>query len=204
MEKILNMQKKYYPIALEEIKKGKKMSHWIWFIFPQIEGLGKSDICKEYEIKSLEEAKDYLNNEYLLDNLKRITRQLLIHKNKNIFDIMGYDYKKLLSSMTLFYFADTDKKCKDLFQEVINTFYNGYMDMSTIKILKEKNNKKLEEEMENLQVYKKKQQKNIKSSTINNQDINNILINRNNIQNINNYKSESDFNSSNSNFNNNN
>lgn len=192
-QKFIQMQKIYYSEALEEIKNGKKKGHWIWFIFPQIEGLGISNVCKEYELKSLEEAKDYLNNQYLLNNLKNITSQLLIHKNRKIYDIMNCDDKKLLSSMTLFDIADNHNKCNGLFKEVINTFYNGEPDQLTINILKKKNyeetnypgNKK-EVKRKYLTVDKNRQQQYISKSNccFNNQDNNNILINRNNESNI--------------------
>jgi uncharacterized protein (DUF1810 family) len=196
-QKFIQMQKIYYSEALEEIKNGKKIGHWIWFIFPQIEGLGISNMCKEYELKSLEEAKDYLNDRYLLNNLKNITSQLLIHKNRKIYDIMNCDDKKLLSSMTLFDIADNHNKCNGLFKEVINTFYNGEPDQLTINILKKKNyeetnypgNKK-EVKKKYLTVDKNRQQQYISKSNccFNNQYSNNILKNRNNESNINSFQ----------------
>lgn len=183
------MQQKYYPTALEEIKKGIKLSHWIWFIFPQIEGLGKSEMCKQFELKTLKEAKEYLNNDYLLNNLISITKQLLSHKNKKIFDIMNFDDKKLLSSMTLFNIADNNNKCNGIFQEVINTFYNGQQDQLTINILKMKEIKNINYHMNNLQMVKNKQQKSPEHNLfINNQERNrdNNKYNYNYLNNLNN------------------
>ena len=75
MEKFIEAQKREYDIAFEEIKNGRKMNHWIWYIFPQIIGLGKTYISQYYAIKSLDEAKDYLDNDYLRENLFKITKE---------------------------------------------------------------------------------------------------------------------------------
>ena len=129
MEKFIEAQKREYDIAFEEIKNGRKMNHWIWYIFPQIIGLGKTYISQYYAIKSLDEAKDYLGNDYLRENLFKITRELLLrHNNKNIVDIMNIDTMKLLSCMTLFKIADNNNIWKGIFQNVIDKFYNGKPD----------------------------------------------------------------------------
>jgi uncharacterized protein (DUF1810 family) len=108
MERFIEIQKIYYRQAFYELKIGKKMSHWMWFIFPQIKGLGYSDITRFYEIKSINEANEYLCNDYLRINLFNITKELLNHANhKNIHDIMDpLDAQKLFSCMTLFNAVD--------------------------------------------------------------------------------------------------
>ena len=142
MKKFIEAQKRDYDIAFEEIKNGRKMNHWIWYIFPQIIGLGKTYISQYYAIKSLDEAKDYLDNDYLRENLFKITRELLLrHNNKNIVDIMNIDTMKLLSCMTLFKIADNDNICKGIFQNVIDKFYNGKPDQLTINILRKQEKK---------------------------------------------------------------
>ena len=129
MEKFIEAQKREYDIAFEEIKNGRKMNHWIWYIFPQIIGLGKTYIIQYYAIKSLDKAKDYLDNDYLRENLFKITKELLLHhNNKNIVDIMNIDTMKLLSCMTLFKIADNNNIWKGIFQNVIDKFYNGKPD----------------------------------------------------------------------------
>ena len=133
MKKFLDAQEDDYEIALNEIKNGHKRSHWIWYIFPQIDGLGHSSTAKYYSIKDLEEAKEYLNNEILRSRLIEISSELL-KLNDSIDNIMGYpDNLKLCSCMTLFYEADPSI---DVFKKVIDKFYNGKFDENTIRILK--------------------------------------------------------------------
>ena len=133
MKKFLDAQEDDYEIALNEIKNGHKRSHWIWYIFPQIDGLGHSSTAKYYSIKDLEEAKEYLNNEILRSRLIEISNELL-KLNDSIDNIMGYpDNLKLCSCMTLFYEADSSI---DVFKKVIDKFYNGKFDENTIRILK--------------------------------------------------------------------
>ena len=140
MWKFIEKQEKYYHIAYKEIQEGKKRNHWIWFIFPQIKGLGSSDITKYYEIESLDEEKAYLHNEYLRNNLINILKALLFHCGKKISDIMDkIDAVKLLSSMTLFMIADEYNICNNIFLNVIKIFYNGKLDYNTLEILKKQN-----------------------------------------------------------------
>jgi len=143
MDRFIKSQKRDYNTALQEIKKGRKESHWIWYIFPQITGLGSSYMCKIYDIKSLDEAKEYLDNEYLCNHLIEITEALLAHKNKEIQDIMNIDDCKLLSCMTLFNKADEHNKCGGIFQQVIDIFYGGKQDQMTLFILENQEKEKL-------------------------------------------------------------
>ena len=133
MKKFLDAQEDDYEIALNEIKNGHKRSHWIWYIFPQIDGLGHSSTAKYYSIKSLDEAKEYLNNEILRSRLIEISNELL-KLNDSIDNIMGYpDNLKLCSCMTLFYEADPSIV---VFKKVIDRFYKGKFDENTIRLLK--------------------------------------------------------------------
>ena len=111
-----------YKQALSEIQQGRKTSHWIWYIFPQIKGLGHSYMSEFYGISGLEEAQEYMKNETLSTRLREITNALLAHSDKSADDILGYiDAKKVKSSMTLF-----DAVCPDdIFREVLNQFYDG-------------------------------------------------------------------------------
>ena len=111
-----------YKQALSEIQQGRKTSHWIWYIFPQIKGLGHSYMSEFYGISGLEEAQEYMKNETLSTRLREITNALLAHSDKSADDILGYiDAKKVKSSMTLF-----DAVCPDdIFREVLNQFYGG-------------------------------------------------------------------------------
>ena len=133
MKKFLDAQEDDYEIALNEIKNGYKRSHWIWYIFPQIAGLGHSSTAQYYSIKDLDEAKEYLKNEILRSRLIEISSELL-KLNDSIDNIMGYpDNLKLCSCMTLFYEADPNI---DVFKKVIDKFYNGNFDENTLNIIK--------------------------------------------------------------------
>ena len=98
-----------YEKALEEIRQGEKKSHWIWYIFPQLRGLGRSHNSEYYGIASLDEAKEYLGDPVLKQRLLEISEALLEHKGQDIHRIMGgIDAKKLCSSTTLFEVAGRD------------------------------------------------------------------------------------------------
>ena len=138
LERFVKAQEGIYEKALEEIKNGRKETHWMWFIFPQLVGLGYSYYANYYGIFSLEEAREYLKCELLRKRLLEISNELL-KLNDNIINIFGYpDCFKLQSSMTLFMKADSSIL---IFQEILDKFYEGKQDKQTIKILKQKNNK---------------------------------------------------------------
>ena len=126
-----------YETAMEEIRQGQKRSHWIWYIFPQLRGLGRSHNSEYYGIASLKEAKEYLGDPVLKKRLLEISEALLEHKGQDIHRIMGgIDAKKLCSSMTLFEVAgDDDEGCK-VFGEILDTFFGGKRDGRTIGLLK--------------------------------------------------------------------
>ena len=133
LERFLKAQSEDYETAYEEMSKGKKRSHWIWYVYPQIKGLGMSYMDQEYSIKSIQEALDYINNETLFKRLKEITKLLLKIEHNNIKEVMWYpDDLKLRSSMTLFSVISGHS----LFDKVIDKFYEGEKDLKTIKILK--------------------------------------------------------------------
>ncbi|WP_289075245.1 DUF1810 family protein, partial [uncultured Bacteroides sp.] len=89
LQRFIEAQNDSYDQALKEIRNGRKLTHWIWYIFPQIKGLGFSYNSEYYGITSLQEAKDYLENELLRKRLFEITESLLMHKGKDIESIMG-------------------------------------------------------------------------------------------------------------------
>ena len=131
----VNAHSQYYKEALIQIKNGKKKTHWIWYIFPQIKGLGDSEISKRYSIIDREEAKAFYNHPILGKHLKEVFSELLKYKNKkSIMEIMGnfLDALKVKSSATLFYVATLDP----LFKEVIDTFFFNSFDFETIRLLK--------------------------------------------------------------------
>ena len=120
-----------YQRALEEMQRGYKTSHWIWFIFPQLKGLGHSPYSQYYGLADADEARTFLANTCLNKRLREITCTLLTHKDRNIEQLMGsyVDALKLKSSMTLFDAISPN----DIFSEVLKTFYNGEKDHNTIK-----------------------------------------------------------------------
>ena len=133
LNRFITAQKESYAVALKEIKAGYKRSHWMWYIFPQIAGLGHSWMAKQYEIVNLDEAKAYMENEYLRNNLIEISQALLDWGNDDIADIMGFpDNLKLCSCMTLFEFAAPEEK---VFGEVLDKFFDGKRDKRTLELL---------------------------------------------------------------------
>ena len=135
LNRFITAQENIYEIALNEIKLGKKHSHWMWFIFPQIAGIGESEKSKEFSIHSKEEAHEYLRHPILGKRLKLITKTLFTHKGKPITNVFEFpDNLKLLSSMTLFSKVNNDKN--DLYFQVIKTFFDGKYDDKTLEILR--------------------------------------------------------------------
>ena len=133
LNRFITAQKESYAVALKEIKAGFKRSHWMWYIFPQIAGLGHSWMAKQYEIVNLDEAKAYMENDYLRNNLIEISQALLDCGNDDIGDIMGFpDNLKLCSCMTLFELAAPEEK---VFGEVIDKFFDGQRDKRTLELV---------------------------------------------------------------------
>jgi uncharacterized protein (DUF1810 family) len=137
-------QENCYPQVLSEIKNGKKTSHWMWYIFPQISGLGKSGTAKKYEIENIEEAEHYLIDALLSKRLIELTSILAYEiEGKTAEEIFGFpDYLKFHSSMTLFYSViSTNKELESnsdysCFEDAIRKYYNGTLDKLTLDILK--------------------------------------------------------------------
>ena len=131
LERFIEAQERDYATALDEIKSGQKKTLWMWYIFPQIAGLGGlSEMSRFYEIKDLGEAKAYIANEYLRNNLIEISRALLECENDNPVEILGFpDNLKLLSSMTLFDLVAPEIR---EFSKVLDKFFDGYRDDRTI------------------------------------------------------------------------
>ncbi len=103
IERFVSKQEEYYETAYEELKNGKKESHWMWYIFPQLKGLGSSSTANTYAIRDIKEAIEYLDNDYLYNNLINMCKLLLEVHEKDPVKIFGYvDSLKLKSSLTLF------------------------------------------------------------------------------------------------------
>jgi uncharacterized protein (DUF1810 family) len=122
-----------YEHALRELRAGRKQSHWIWFVFPQIAGLGHSPMARTYAISSLSEAEAYLDHPLLGPRLLECARALLAVEERSAVEILGeIDAVKLRSSMTLFARA---APAEPLFAEVLDRFYGGETDPATEQIL---------------------------------------------------------------------
>lgn len=126
-------QKKMYDQAYEEIINGKKVTHWIWYIFPQLEVLGYSETAKYYGIKNLKEAKRYYKNKYLRDNLLDICDALLRVEGKTIQQIVDWDDVKVHSCITLFLQVDKENP---ILNKVLIKYFDGMLDINTLNALK--------------------------------------------------------------------
>ena len=132
LERFLYVQNRTHEQVVEEIRNCKKISHWMWYTFPQIQGLGESDYSVFYAIDDLEEAKRYLEHNILGARLKKLSNELLKLETNNPEEIFGkLDSLKLKSSMTLFDYIDKN----DVFEYVLEKFYGGEKDEKTIQIL---------------------------------------------------------------------
>ena len=131
LSRFIEAQENTYSDALSEIRNGRKRTHWMWFIFPQIKGLGNTQMSVKYSINDINEAIFYINHPILGNRLKEITGELLKIKDKSALDIFGSpDDKKLKSCMTLFSIASQDS----IFRQVLSQFFNSEKDGKTLDI----------------------------------------------------------------------
>ncbi len=134
LSRFLKAQEYDYDQALREIRAGRKRSHWMWYIFPQIQGLGVTRTSEFYAIRDLDEAKAYLADPVLGARLKEISSALLDLDGLSASEIFGYpDDLKLRSCMTLFCLADLNR---DIFDKGLTKYYDGKADDRTSRILK--------------------------------------------------------------------
>ena len=132
MNRFIEGYNKYYDIALKELKNGRKDSHYMWFIFPQIKGLGSSYNSNYYGLNGIDETKQFCNNDYLFNkliNLVNVLLDLTIADPIKIFGVI--DSRKLKSSMTIFYLASNNI----LFKKVLDKFFNGELDKNTVELI---------------------------------------------------------------------
>ncbi len=134
LQRFKDAQERNYSDALQEIRNGKKTSHWMWYIFPQLEGLGHSETAKYYAIPDQSFAKQFYEDEVLGKHLVEISTALLEHHDKSAETIFGFpDCLKLKSCMTLFALVCPGNP---VFQRVLDQYYDGQMDMKTVALLK--------------------------------------------------------------------
>ena len=136
LNRFLKPQEQEFKVALSQIKAGRKIGHWMWYIFPQFKGLGFSETSKFYAIQDLEEAREFLKHPILGTNLKQICNALLKLEENNALKVMGSpDDLKLKSSLTLF--TVVAEKDETIFQKVLNKYFDGEVDDKTLQLFKE-------------------------------------------------------------------
>jgi uncharacterized protein (DUF1810 family) len=133
LHRFLDAQEPVYDAVLDELRAGRKSSHWIWFIFPQITGLGHSEMAQKYAVTSLDETKAYLQHLVLGQRLRECTQLVLNVNGHSAEEILGYpDHLKFRSCMTLFLTAATDNT---IFKDALLKYFDGKPDQSTLHIL---------------------------------------------------------------------
>ena len=133
LDRFVQAQTLMYSTTLREIKNGKKVSHWMWYMFPQLRGLGTSFMANMYGVSGLAEAKAYLAHPVLSGRLYELCSELLKHKDKTALEIFGdIDEMKLKSSMTLFALTSEGYT---IFDEVLENFFGGEKDELTVKLI---------------------------------------------------------------------
>ncbi len=133
LKRFLDAQNQTYLTALSEIQKGRKETHWMWFIFPQLEGLGQSETARFYALADLEEAEAFLAHPVLGKHLVQISEALLNTTTASAKDLLGSpDDLKLRSSMTLFANAE---KAHPAFAAVLERYFDGKQDERTLQLL---------------------------------------------------------------------
>lgn len=133
LQRFVDAQASSYATARDELASGRKRSHWMWFIFPQIHGLGSSAMAQRYAIASLAEATAYLRHPVLGPRLREATRLVNEIEGRSIEDIFGYpDHLKFRSSMTLFARASDDN---DVFVEALRKYFDARPDPDTLRLL---------------------------------------------------------------------
>lgn len=134
LNRFIEAQNRDYDTALAEIRAGKKASHWMWYIFPQLKGLGRSSTSEYYGLSGIKEAQAYLSDPILKARLIEITDAVIAHKDKSAEEIFGgIDAKKLRSCMTLFSTAAPDIP---VFEAVLEQFFHGVPDRNTLRLTK--------------------------------------------------------------------
>jgi len=135
LQRFIQAQSHLYPDVVSELKQGRKINHWMWFVFPQVKGLGRTATADKYAIKSIEEAKAYIAHPILGNRLRECTELVLEIDGCSANQIFGYpDDLKFKSSITLFQQISEDNK---IFKDAIFKYFDGQEDVLTIDILKD-------------------------------------------------------------------
>jgi uncharacterized protein (DUF1810 family) len=133
LDRFLDAQRPVYADVLQELHAGRKTSHWMWFIFPQLSGLGRSQMAVTYAIESLDEARCFIAHPVLGARLRECTTAVLAIRGRTAEQVFGgIDALKLRSSMTLFHLAEPEDP---IFVEVLDRYFAGAMDAATDALL---------------------------------------------------------------------
>ncbi|MEX3788552.1 DUF1810 domain-containing protein [Paraburkholderia sp. BR14374] len=133
LQRFLDAQDPVYAQVCDELKHGRKRSHWMWFVFPQIEGLGTSAMAQRFALSSLAEAQAYVRHPILGARLRETTQLVNLVSDRSIEEIFGYpDHLKFRSSVTLFAHATNDN---DVFVEALRKYFGGEADPRTLQLL---------------------------------------------------------------------
>jgi uncharacterized protein (DUF1810 family) len=133
LDRFLTAQTDHYQTALAELRRGRKQSHWIWYVLPQLRGLGRSDVATRFGIADLQEARDYVAHPILGDRLRECIRTIHSHTGTTANQILGdIDAMKFRSCLTLFALAAPEEP---LFRAALDHFYAGHADPMTLSAL---------------------------------------------------------------------
>ena len=133
----VNAQDLVYNQVVKELTDGRKRTHWMWFIFPQLKGLGHSAMAQRYAIRDLAQARAYLSDPILGMRLRQGVQLLARHEGKSALEILGApDDLKFRSCLTLFGAAAIDNSDRSLFKEALDQFYGGEPDPHTLELLR--------------------------------------------------------------------
>ena len=134
--RFLDAQDRIHAQVIEELTNGRKETHWMWFILPQLAGIGRSAMAKHYAIRGLDQATRYLDDTILGSRLRQVVKLMMEHKGKSAFEILGSpDDLKFLSCLTLFREAASENSDRELFTKALDQFYCGQPDNHTLALL---------------------------------------------------------------------
>ena len=135
LHRFVDAQAPVYSQVIEELTAGCKRTHWMWFIFPQLKGLGQSAMAQHYAIRNLDQATRYLADNILGTRLRHDVQLMIKHTSKSALEILGSpDNLKFRSCLTLFGQAAADSSDRMLFAEALNQFYGGEPDRHTLEL----------------------------------------------------------------------
>jgi uncharacterized protein (DUF1810 family) len=135
--RFLDAQDQIYAHVIEELTSGRKQTHWMWFIFPQLVGLGRSAMAQHYAIRDLDQARRYLRDSILGPRLRQVVKLMIDQKGKSAFEILGSpDDMKFRSCLTLFREAASENSDRVLFTKALGQFFRGQPDSRTLDLLR--------------------------------------------------------------------